>query len=193
MSYRKPLLVHLNANSVNNKAEEVRQLISGAGVVSLQDHRLRDLNTLRSLFPGFNVYGHTHDTSGPGSVLLISTKLRHRAVWSSTTGRHRCTAAIVTFPSLGGVEVNVASYYAPPNPPAPALDPGLLDRCFEAAHRAVVLGDLNARHQALGCTDSNTNGVALRNYLEERPHVPLNDSNQATFFHTGYDHSDTID
>ena len=126
-------------------------------------------------------------------MLLISSSLHHRAVWSHTAGRHRCTASIVRFPSLGGVEVSVASYYAPPNPPAPALDSDLLDRCLTAAPRAVILGDLNARHPALGCVGTNTNGVALRDFLEDRPYVPLNDPSQHTFFHTGHDSADTID
>jgi len=193
MTGGRPLLVHLNANSISNKVEEVRGLIAGASIVSLQDHRLPALDRLRALFPGYQVFGHAHDNTGPGSALLVSSGLHLRDVWCHTSGRHRCTGATVRLPSLGGVEVAVASYYAPPNPPAPALDPDLLLRCLEAAAMAVVLGDLNARHPALGCRGTNSNGVVLRNFLEERTYVPLNDANEATFFHTAYDSADAID
>ena len=193
MTGGRPLLVHLNANSISNKVEEVRGLIAGASIVSLQDHRLPALDRLRALFPGYLVFGHAHDDTGPGSALLVSSGLHHRDVWRHTSGRHRCVGATVRLPSLGGVEVAVASYYAPPNPPAPALDPDLLERCLGASAMAVVLGDLNARHPALGCSGVNSNGVVLRHFLEERSYVPLNDANVATFYHTAYDTADAID
>ena len=192
MSHR-PLIVHLNANSLRNKAEEVRELISGAAVASIQDHRMASLRELQLLLPDFHVYGYAHDDSGPGSVLLIATNVRHRDVWSCTTGRHRCTAAIVELTALGGVEVSVASLYAPPNPPAPPLDPDLLDQCMGKAPRAIIIGDLNARHPTLGCKGTNSNGTALRDYLEVRQHVLLNDPSQPTFFHTAGATPDTID
>ena len=107
--------------------------------------------------------------------------------------RHRCISVEVKLPVFGGVAVQVSTYYAPPTSSAPALDAALLESLLQPRSRALLLGDLNARHRDLGCRGDNVNGVVLRDFLDASDSVPLNDASLPTFFHTGYDHRDCID
>ena len=160
MTRPRPLFVHLNANSLRNKVEEVRALVSGADVVSLQDYRLPSLDALRSLLPDFVAYGWPHERAGTGLALLVTSRAQQRELWRSDVRRHRCVAVEVRLPSLGNAPLTVGSYYAPPHP-TQHLDARLLTRCLSGP-RAVLLGDLNARHAALGCRTSNSNGFSTR-------------------------------
>ena len=59
--------------------------------------------------------------------------------------------------------------------------------------RSVLVGDLNARSEDLGCGSSNTNGTVLSSFVEASGSVVLNDPSVPTFHHNSYGFSDCLD
>ena len=71
----RPVFVHLNTNSVRQRLDELRDLVRGVSVVSLQETRIRDADTLSELFPAHTVYSFEHDAEGTGLALLVLSHL----------------------------------------------------------------------------------------------------------------------
>ena len=190
-----PLVVwHANVNGLRGRVEEVRAAAASAFAVSIQDTRIRRSETAAEVWrrgwPEYRVYQFLHDDNGCGCALLVRASLQQREVLRVTRNRHRLLGVEVTLP--GGRRLTLSSLYAPPSNHGLAFDTELLWRALEPTC-AVVVGDLNARSEELGCRSSNVHGGALLNFLESSGAVVLNDPGRPTFAHTAYNTADCLD
>ena len=78
-----------------------------------------------------------------------------------------------------GEKLIVVSYYTPPGT---AVNLALLDPLLATYPAALILGDLNAKHQFFGCTRTDRAGELLFNVVEETDLIQLNKPDQLTYF-----------
>ena len=189
-------IVHLNANGVRSRLEELQLLTRTAVAVSLQDTRLRDPDQAqwwRTHWPHFRTIFWPHDDAGPGCALLVRASLRQEVVCRLSRDRQRLLSVLVTFPD--GWRLLVSSLHAAPantERGGRPLDRDLLRRGL-AFPTSLLVGDLNARSEDLGCRSTNRNGEELAAFLEASETLVLGDPAVPTFSHSSCDFSDCID
>jgi hypothetical protein len=91
--------------------------------------------------------------------------------------------------------LQISTFHAPPvnaRRRVTNFHTALLAKSF-AYYYAITLGDLNARHVALGCRGTNKHGRRLLQFLSASDLVVLNDTNIPTFTHSALPYADTID
>lgn len=190
------LVYHVNINGLGPRREELRAATSAASVISLQDTRLRDpaaaAELWRAWWPDHQVYDFAHDNAGPGCALLVRSSLRQRLLHRRTERRHRFLTVEVEL--ADGLQLRVSSLYVPPrsNADGSRLRRDFLEEALDSRW-SVLVGDLNARSEELGCRSTNINGAALFDFIEESGSVVLNDPSVPTFDHVSSSFSDCLD
>ena len=188
--------VHLNANGVRPRVDELRRLTRSAFAISVQDTRLRDPDQQalwEEWWPEFHSFFFAHDDGGPGCALLVRSTLRHEVVSRISKDRQRLLSVLVTLPD--GWRILLSSLHAAPANPERGGEPlhvDLLRRGLDFP-AAVLVGDLNARSELLGCRSSNRSGDVLEAFLGDSGVLVLNDPSVPTFSHSSCDFSDCID
>ena len=128
-----------------------------------------------------------HDGNGSGVVLLVRACLRQREAFRVSSDRHRLLGVEVGLP--GGRWLCVSTLYFSPRTD---FDEQLLSRALER-ERAVVIGDLNAKSEELGCRSTNAHGRALLSFLESHPAFVLNDPSRSTYSSYALPSADCLD
>ena len=189
-------LIHLNANGVRPRVAELRPLTRTAFAVSIQDTRLRDpdqRDLWQQWWPEFRPYFFAHDDGGPGCALLVRSTLRQELVVQVSRDRQRLLSVLVTFPD--GWRLLISSLHAAPANPERGGVPLEMDllRWGLEFPTAVLVGDLNARSEDLGCRSTNGSGDVLAAFLAESGDFVLGDPSVPTFSHNSCDFTDCID
>ena len=189
-------IVHVNANGVRARLDELRRLTRTAAAVSIQDTRLRDPDQAqwwRTNWPEFRPYFWTHDDDGPGCALLVRSSLRQEVANRRSCDRQRLLSVLVTFPD--GWRLLVSSLYAAPANLERGGRPLAVDLLRQGLSypASLLVGDLNARSLDLGCRSTNRSGEELAEFLDASGTFVLGDPAVPTFSHSSCDFSDCID
>jgi exonuclease III len=192
-----PFVYHANVNGIGPRLDELQAATRSATVISLQDTRLQQLpraeEVWRRYWPDFRPFFFLHDEDGPGCALLVRASAHPQLLERRTTERHRLLVAQLRLDDGGFVAV--ASLYVPPvsTVDGATLRQDLLQLALGSHRRSVLVGDLNARSEELGCRTTNTNGLELQEFLERSGTVVLNNPAQATFHHASCSFHDCLD
>lgn len=172
-------LVTWNADGVANKKQELIQLLQelDVDIALVQETHLRQ--GLVFNLPNYQGYRSDRLTQGPasgGTAIFVHRRLAHRHVPMNLPPGLELTTVAVQY---GGAELSISSVY---NQPGKSLQPAHLDALLSPDKPALVIGDLNAKHQDWGCRMSNTPGRRLKTYLEAHQHVQLLAPGEPTHF-----------
>lgn len=186
-------IIHINVNGIRSHAEEKKAALSQAKLISIQDTRLPPGNNfLREAFPNFYIYEIKHNNT-TGIALLVHKSVKHNIIRKiENDNKHSLITVLIKDKKLCSKEFYFSSFHAPPASNPHPFNIDLLKLSLSATN-AVVVGDFNARHVALGCKGTNKHGHCLTNYLNSTTHVILNNANISTFFHYAHDYHDAID
>lgn len=189
-------IIHVNANGVRPRVDELKKLTKRAVAVSIQDTRLRDLDQTqwwKTHWPNFRAFFWPHDDDGPGCALLVQSSLRQEAIYRRSQDRQRLLSVLVTFPD--GWRLMISSLYAAPAIVERGGGPLVVDLLRQglAYPTSLLVGDLNARSEDLGCRSTNRNGEELAEFLDSSGTFVLGDPAVPTFAHSSLDFSDCID
>lgn len=177
-------IMHLNVNGLQSRLPELLPAIEHCAAVSLQDTRISDLSYYPLHFPNYVTYGIPMSPGCPGIALLVHHTVQHHFVSSSSSRGHSSVTVEIDDRRIGPA-FSLSSYYAPPLRHHGPLDVDLLRRVLSPL-RALLLGDLNARHPRLGAGTANLNGQLLVRYLDDHDVSILNDFHVPTFCHSAH-------
>lgn len=189
-----PVAWHANACGIRSHEEELHTA-RRFPIISVQETGFRQLDhsrdTLARIWPDHQVAAEfLQDGEGIGCCLLISRHLRWRPALRRTSLRHRLLGVDVF---LDGMWLRVSSLYVPPVASGAAFDTGLLAAGLDSPH-ALLLGDLNARAEVLGCRSTNSHGRTFAGFMEDNTSVvSLNDPVTPTLLHRSCGFQDAVD
>ena len=110
-----------------------------------------------------------HQRVGGGVAILINKNLEYNRL---TIPTQYASVEIV------GIELTLERknlvIYATYNPPQHTLNSNLLKQLLSNNSNTIVIGDLNARSKALGCSGTNRNGRELFTFLSNSTAVAIN-------------------
>jgi exonuclease III len=178
-------IFYANVNGIRSRSPDLCEAAGLYNVIVLQETRLSSrpdsFALLSNLFPSHRVASFLpHDHQGVGSCILVHQSIPYTERLVFTHQRHRLLSIEVR--PEGKAPVTISSLYAPAFTAVGGsylrndlLEAGLFHR------RAILVGDLNAKSQALGCQATNSSGKNLLSFLNRSNVLVLNDPREATY------------
>jgi endonuclease/exonuclease/phosphatase (EEP) superfamily protein YafD len=163
-------IVSWNADGLVGKKMELMQLLQelDADIALVQETHLRQ--GLIFNLPNYQTYRTDRQHGGRGSggtAAFVHRRLPHRSILLNLPPGLEVTTVAVRY---DGAELQISSIY---NPPRGDLQPHHLDDLLRPDTPALLIGDMNGKHQDWGCRATNTTGRRIKTYLETHPHVHL--------------------
>lgn len=151
---------HYNINSVLKYKQELLTTFPNVDIFSLNETRLPSPKTPLT-FPGYTMYrqDRTHKTGG-GVLIAIHNSLQSNHVYSGNIEHNELV--IVELKMKNNERILLASIYCPPEF---SLSNKALDKIVNLHQRHLILGDLNAKHDELGCRTTNKRGRVLDEWI----------------------------
>ena len=187
-------IIHQNVNGIRTHTQEKLATLTKAYIISIHDTRLRhNQDLLQTIFPDYIIHELKHDKN-TGIAILVYKTIRHTLVATHNKDGHKSITIKITDNKIFHQDLYITSYFVPPpsSRHKTLLNTEIIKRALQHKH-AIITGDFNARHTDLGCTGTNQHGRQLHKLLLDSDYTILNDTQQPTFTHTGYDFSDCLD
>ena len=121
--------------------------------------------TIQRLLFAYSVYQQSGTNPHGGTVLVIDKCLKAEQI---TIADPNIAAALV---QTNGKMFVIASVYLPPTEPLPLHT---MSSLLKASKNIIIAGDLNAKHSDWGCTQTNTKGRQLAEWLHRNELDVLN-------------------
>ncbi|GBN08905.1 RNA-directed DNA polymerase from mobile element jockey, partial [Araneus ventricosus] len=102
-----------------------------------------------------------HQPSG-GTAIFVKNSIPHHELIPPTL--HYVEASVVVLDLNNSEKITLTSIYVPPSsdPRFYTLD---IEKLFQISSNQIVCGDYNAHHISWGCTNNNTRGLTLMNFV----------------------------
>ena len=187
-------LIHQNINGIRTHTQEKTELLTKAYIISIHDTRLKqNQHILQNLFTEYIIHEIKHDTN-TGIALLVHKTIKHTLISKHKQDGHKAITIKITDKKVHKQDMYITSYFVPPHNSRhhTLLDTAILQQALHHKY-SLLTGDLNARHQNIGCTGTNRHGKQLNNFLLQNTHTILNDTNQPTFIHSAHNFTDCLD
>ena len=153
-------LLHYNIRSFYSNQVELVEMINmyAPAIISLNElgTSIPEKVIKQSLF-SYNVYVKEGTNSHGGVVLAIDKKLKSIAL--DINEPNVITARIM----LKAHQIVIASVYSPPTERVPLE---IMKKLHNISEKIIIAGDLNAKHADWGCSQQNSKGHTVANWLE---------------------------
>ena len=117
------------------------------------------VNTIKQLLFSYQVYATEGTNAHGGAVLAIEKGLKPFPV------EIRDLNMVAAEIKIGSQSFVVASVYSPPPPPTECLPLSTLTALLKQSKNVIIAGDFNAKHPEWGCSQVNTKGRKLEDWL----------------------------
>ena len=172
-------IVHINVNGLRARLTELSTLLAEADppvdLVLMNETKLN--GSTPPHISGFTATAvrdrQAGRTGGGGVAVYAASTLQLRDISPDVDD----IAAVEL--NINGERMAVVTYYVPP---FVDIDPALLDPLLTTYPAALLLGDLNARHQYFGCRRTDRAGEILFNLAEQHDLTVLNNPEQPTHY-----------
>ena len=173
-------IVHLNANGLRTRGTKLCTLLDEAtppiDLLLINETKLNGCTPPR--IPGFTTAAvrdrQGERKAGGGVAIYAASNLQLRDVSPDADD-----IAAVELELNGGERLVVVSYYVPPQAD---INPALLNPLLATYPAALIIGDLNAKHQFFGCRKTNQAGELLFDLVETNDLTLLNHHDQPTYY-----------
>ncbi len=183
---------HLNAQSINNKIEEIKCYLGSNkfDVFSINETWLNSKKNFK--LPNFNIFRRDRIIgSGGGVCICVNTNLVCTDIQTSDCN---VEAVVVKISSImpANKDLFIVSYY---NPPDKKIDPEFLNHVKDIASngKLIILGDLNAHNTIWFSKTTNSNGHIIENFLSDNEFVLMNNNQYTYFSHCRNDYHGILD
>ena len=174
------VIVHINVYGLRTRLTELNTLLAEADppvdLLLLNETKLN--GCAPPLIPGFTATAvrdrQDGRLAGGGVAIYSANNLQLRDISPEADD-----IVAVELEIRSGEKIAVISYYVPPQND---INPALLDPLLAAYPAALILGDLNAKHQFFGCRRTNQAGELLFNIIEDKDLTILNNPEQPTHY-----------
>jgi hypothetical protein len=183
MEERKLKIATWNANGLLGKLQDLKVFLKmhDTDILTISETKL--LNSDNVKIEGYNILRKQRDTNtrGGGVAIILKTDIPFTIVRLPATV-FECTAI-----KLAHNDITVISIY---NRPLNKFRQTDLDLILNSSNNVIIAGDINARHIDWGNSYNNTNGITLKNYIDNHAvtinhpmthtHFPANNNNPST-------------
>ena len=174
-------IMHWNCNSLNNKIDEFKKFCSKykPHIISLNETKMGvfNANYLLQIDNYITIHkARSNDKNGGGGVALLIQKDIKYSVNGLFDSLNLEICAITL--QINNMEVNLVSYYNPPNL---QIYKTLFEILNRSKNQFIVMGDLNAKSTQWNASANNQNGEILNEILLENDCIVVN-NNEFTHF-----------
>jgi len=182
---------HWNCNSLNNKLEIFNIFIKTFQplIVSLNETKMCLDSYLSTSFSNyFFIHKHRKLQNGAGGVgLLINKQLKFTQNYDFDD--LNCEILAINI-NINNKNIIILSYYNPPSSNVSNLSSEVFQRLLNK--HFILLGDLNAKSNLIGCRGETSSGLKLLEILDSEEIILLNDGSH-TYFNFNEKNSDILD
>ncbi len=174
-------IIHWNCFKLTNvRSEELRLFLQEAkpDIMSVQETKLNnECANLRMRYKGYSMYHRqrpTNPSKGGGVAILVKEEIKHSLIEC-----HNLTGEFIAINVEHGKTIfNFVTLYNPPNV---VLDKNIIINLINKEEELILVGDINACAESLGCKRNNDSGRVLEELLLEEEITVCNDSSPTYF------------
>jgi exonuclease III len=166
-----------NANSINNKFEEIILALheNKIDILAINETKINEIDEKRFYDNNYSCIFKSRNRHGGGVGFLIKKEIEFLLINDLNKYPTECLCIKI---NIIGKEIVVVNYY---NSPSCVLCHEMLDYINNNYKNYIICGDLNSKSVDIGCKETNNNGKILLDFLVNSRAIVLNNS-EPTFF-----------